>query len=165
MPKLHFSNYLQLWHIVLQYIFINSIAHIFFEKIQYVFTIWWKSTPSIYLLLKIVSFFKTIISFLSIFPLGGLRKNVHSSMKIAFLQSLFFFLLNHFTLLLFYFFICFWCKLRRDIRVTIFFQNIIYCTVWRGCREIFLYNVCYLLNTDKFIFSYKINNLLINFWI
>ena len=86
-------------------------------------------------------------------------------MKITFLQSLFWFLLHHFTFLFLYFFICFWCKLRRDIWVTIFFQNIIYCSVRRSSREIFLKVACYLLNTDKLIFSDQINNFLINFWI
>ena len=47
--------------------------------------------------------------------------------------------LHHFTLLFFYFFICFWCELRWDIRVTIFFQNIIYCSVRRSSEKSFFW--------------------------
>ena len=117
-----FSNSLQLWHIVLQYIFINSITHIFFEKIQYAFTIWWKSTPSIYLLLKIVSFFKIIITFFYPFLSSRWFKikcsfiNENNISPVSILISF-----SPFYSFNFYFFICFWCKLRRDIRVTIFF--------------------------------------------
>ena len=48
-------------------------------------------------------------------------------MKITFLQSLLSFLLHHFI----FFFIFFWCKSRRDIRVTISFK-ILYIVLYEG---------------------------------
>ena len=120
---------------------------------------WCKSTPSIYLLLKIASFFKTIITYF--YPFLSSR---WFKIKCSFIDennispvSILISLAPFYSFFL-YFFIYFWCKLRRDIKVTIFFQNIIYCSVLRNSREFFLKDACYLLNTDKLIFSGQINN-------
>ena len=79
-------------------------------------------SPINLLLLKIAPFFKYIITLCYLLLSTRWFKIKSFINEITFLQSLFWFLLHH---LLFIFFICFWCKLRRDIRVTIFFLNIV----------------------------------------